>query len=66
MIIWPGEMEFWERREAAQKQLREERERQAKQEAAWWRFVREGTPSGDFGGSRDGSDASTHAAETEG
>ena len=47
MIIWPGEMEIWERRQAAQKQLREERERQAEQEAAWWRFVREDTPSGD-------------------
>ena len=43
MIIWPGEMEFWERREAAQKQLREGRERQAKQDAAWWRFVQEPT-----------------------
>ena len=32
MVIWPGEMEFWERRQAAQKQLREERERQVKQE----------------------------------
>ena len=47
MIIWPGEMEFWEQRQAAQRQLREERERRAKQEAAWWRFVREKAPSGD-------------------
>ena len=36
MIIWPGEMDFWERRQAAQKQLREERECQARLEAAWW------------------------------
>jgi len=41
MIIWPGEMEFWEQRQAAQKQLREERERQAKQEAAWWRSLQQ-------------------------
>ena len=47
MIIWPGEMEFWEQREAAQKQLREARERQAMQEAAWWGLVREQSPSGD-------------------
>ena len=32
MIIWPGDLDFWEQREAAQKQLREERERQATQE----------------------------------
>ena len=44
MIIWPGEMEFWEQRQAAQRRLREERERQAMQEAAWWRFVRESSP----------------------
>ena len=47
MIIWPGEMEFWEQRQAAQRQLREERERQARLEAAWWRFVMEQSPSGD-------------------
>ncbi len=44
---WPGDMEFWQQRQAAQKRLQEERERQAKQEAAWWRFVREHTRSGD-------------------
>ena len=41
MIIWPGEMEFWEQRQAAQRQLREERERQARMEAAWWRSLQQ-------------------------
>ena len=41
MIIWPGEMEFWEQREAAQKQLREERERRVKQDAEWWRLLQQ-------------------------
>jgi len=35
MIIWPGEMEFLEWREVAQKQLREERERRARLHFEW-------------------------------
>ncbi len=41
MIIWPGDLDFWEQRQAAQKQLREERKRRARLDAEWWRFLRQ-------------------------
>jgi hypothetical protein len=41
MIIFPEDLDFYERCEAAQRRRDERRQREDEREAAWWRLVRE-------------------------
>ena len=46
MIIWPGDLDFWEQRQEYERRRADEARRRARLDAEWWRSLQQAGTAG--------------------